>query len=80
MSKPKVEPAKTRQIPSRTSRQNSSPRSRCFPAGLNWLGGDRKYDNVLGEGLESRSILLFDSNGNMAGFSGFDIVHGAGFS
>jgi hypothetical protein len=47
---------------------------------VHWLCGSRKYDNVLGEGLESRSIWLLYSNGNMAGFSGLDIVHGAGFS
>jgi len=44
------------------------------------LGGARECDNVLGEGLESRPIWLFYSDGNMAGFSGFDIVHGAVFS
>ena len=38
------------------------------------------YNDILGEGFESLSIWLNYRNGNITGFSGFDIPYGAGLA
>ena len=43
-----------------------------------WLGITNH--NILGEGLESRSILLNHGDGHMTGLAGVDVRDGAGFA